>query len=117
MENNFKAIVLHETNPTFGWGAKGHIVYATDFTHVSYYDAQESVTESDFLNEVFEKTNSIDHGWWENEGVELIGKAKAAGGARSTSVGDIVIVCRGDSEKVYRVAPCGFDKVILKYVH
>lgn len=43
---------------------------------------------TDDLEVAFERTNSIDAAWWENEGVA---KTFSGAGCRSTSVGDLAI--------------------------
>ena len=43
--------------------------------------------EADNVLGIFELTNSIDRGWWENPEVTMV----AEGCARSTSVGDVIV--------------------------
>lgn len=64
--------------------------FPDDFVLVAECDSEE-------LDEIFQLTNSIDRVWWLNEGVK-----KTVSAARSTSVGDVVVlsdgtafVCRG----------------------
>lgn len=69
--------VWHAINPTFGHGpAKS---FPADFVLVARVQCKT-------LGETFGLTNHIDHAWWDNAGVELVG----AKDKRSTSVGDIV---------------------------
>ena len=56
------------------------------------------------LERTFHLTNSIDHGWWENEDVELTNGEQ---GARSTSVGDVVHYM----DKLYVVQSAGFKEI------
>ncbi len=58
----------------------------------------------DNLNVVYEKTNTIDKVWWENEGVLPIFRKK---GCRSTSIGDIIKI----NNDFWTVASFGFDKL------
>jgi hypothetical protein len=56
--------------------------------------------QTDDLDAAFEKTNTIDKYWWENQGVEaLVTKT------RSTSVGDVMVDAEG---KKHMVAGFGF---------
>jgi hypothetical protein len=111
---NFNAIVLHAK--LFGLHQTGSLVFSDGYNHVANFSG-EAKSEEAFLEDVFYNTNSIDHGWWENEGIELCGEAKVNGGARSTSVGDVVIVCQGEKETVYRCGIIGWEKIILKHTH
>jgi hypothetical protein len=52
----------------------------------------------------YQLTNHIDHAWWENAGVTLIGEPEH----RSTSVGDVIVM---DDGRVLRCANCGWDEV------
>ena len=81
--------------------------------HAGYEDAPETVafvevkkdaTINEKLEEAFIKTNSIDDGWWNNEGV-----TKMFGGAtcRSTMTGDMVLV---GTDK-YKCEPTGWSEV------
>ena len=54
------------------------------------------------LDDVFEKTNHIDHDWTENS--EIVWHADRV---RSTSVGDVII---GEKQKRYFVDSCGFKE-------
>lgn len=57
------------------------------------------------LNDAYRLTNTIDHPWWENVGVEL---APGLRGARSLSVGDIL---RSADGCVFGVASVGFTRL------
>ncbi|MCC6744616.1 MAG: hypothetical protein IT175_12220 [Acidobacteria bacterium] len=59
------------------------------------------------LEHAFELTNHISRPWQENEGVEAVGVAR--NGARSTSVGDLlVVVGAGGRRACFSVEPVGF---------
>jgi len=68
--------VYQAISPNFGMGPTP-----------SFPDAYELVAnvDTDDLDAAFQLTNTIDCPWWDNEGVEVINKA------RSTSVGDIIV--------------------------
>lgn len=56
--------------------------------------------ECQHLGEAFELTNTIDHPWWENEGVEVLVRS------RSTSVGDVIVDPDGQR---HRCEPVGWS--------
>jgi hypothetical protein len=70
----------------------------------AYYEKVAEV-ESPSLGYVFFLTNSIDHPWWENEGVTL---APGLRGARSMSVGDVAVEPDG---LAWVVDGCGWKPV------
>jgi hypothetical protein len=63
-----------------------------------------AVVEGDSVDMAYQLTNHIDHAWWENAGVTLIGEPEH----RSTSVGDVIVM---DDGRVLRCANCGWDEV------
>jgi hypothetical protein len=63
-----------------------------------------AVVEGDSVDMAYQLTNHIDHAWWENAGVTLIGEPEH----RSTSVGDVVVM---DDGRVLRCANCGWDEM------
>ena len=65
-----------------------------------------AVVEGDDLEKAFELTNTIYGPWWENEGLEPV-VLEYAKGARSTSVGDLMV----SGGKNWFVAPVGFKEV------
>lgn len=71
--------------------------FPQDFLEV----AKVELGEDSGPGEAFEKTNTIDRYWWENDGVEKT----VPGGCRSTSVGDVVVI----GEKAYRCKPVGWE--------
>lgn len=67
--------------------------------------------ETNDLEEVFYLTNHIDHSWYENDGILWCEKD-----ARSTSVGDVVVVDYGNDrdcglKKVYMCASSGWEEL------
>jgi hypothetical protein len=77
--------VWHKATPTFlDNTAAALAAFPEGFTHVA-----DVVTDD--VGRVFELTNTIDRGWWENPEVTLTPEVAAKGGARSTSVGDVIV--------------------------
>jgi hypothetical protein len=74
---------------------------APAFSPFDHYEMVAEV-ESDDLDEVFEKTNSIDAPWVFNQGV-----APVRDRLRSTSVGDVMVL----GEVAYVVAGMGFERI------
>ena len=64
--------------------------------HAAYEDTPRTVA--------FVKTNTIEEGWWNNEGVT---KMFGGGACRSTSVGDMVLI--GTTK--YKCEPTGWSVV------
>ena len=62
---------------------------ATSSNTVAFVEVKKDATTTEKLEEAFMKTNSIDDGWWNNEGVT---KMFAGSACRSTSVGDMVLI-------------------------
>ena len=63
------------------------------------------------LDQAFERTNTIDRPWWENEGVT---KCFKDDGCRSTSVGDVMVVIDLENPKhvaMYVVESMGFRHI------
>ena len=56
---------------------------------VAFVEVEKNLTVSAKLEEAFVKTNSINDGWWNNEGVT---KMFDGGACRSTSMGDMVLI-------------------------
>jgi hypothetical protein len=52
--------------------------------------AKPFVDPEDALDQAYRSTNTIDDAWWKNDDVSPSDAVKARGGARSTSVGDVV---------------------------
>ena len=72
--------VYHAVNPNFGWPTeeRPNPTWPEGYVLVAEVDTNSK-------EKAFELTNTIDRGWWENEGVKCL-----VGQTRSTSVGDIV---------------------------
>lgn len=68
-----------------------------------------ATVNTDDLDYAYERTNTIDNYWWDNEGVT---KHFTAEGCRSTSCGDILM----DGDKVYFVASFGFVELDKAYI-
>jgi len=100
--------VYHAITPRWDTGGPVDPSDPTEFALVATVDVPD-----DRLGEVFRLTNSIDCGWWENEGVTAHTEAstfreyKGVRGTRSTSVGDLIILSDG---RVLRCAPFGWDE-------
>lgn len=72
-------------------------------THSDDYNLVATV-DSDSLDDAYTLTNSINHGWWENENVTSNFKED---GCRSTMMGDIIRM----NDETYVVAYAGFIKI------
>ena len=74
-------------------------------TTVALVDVEKAGTDMKKLETAFMKTNSINDGWWVNEGI-----TKMFDGAtcRSTSVGDMVLLSSG---KKYKCEMAGWSEV------
>jgi hypothetical protein len=66
-----------------------HAAYEDAPNTVAFVEVKKDATTAEKLETAFMKTNSIDDGWWNNEGV-----TKMFGGAtcRSTMTGDMVLI-------------------------
>jgi hypothetical protein len=62
-----------------------------------------ATVETDDLEHAFERTNTIEHYWGENEEVEIL----VDRGCRSSSVGDVFEL----NGEAHQVASCGFVKI------
>ncbi|MBN1666907.1 MAG: hypothetical protein JW862_07450 [Anaerolineales bacterium] len=67
-----------------------------------------ATVEAENLEEVFARTQYIDHEWWQNPGVELLAKS------RSTSVSDVII---GPDRHVMVVMGMGFTDLSVEIGH
>lgn len=78
-----------------------------NFNLVASYENEEADNENQFLNEVFENSNSIENYWGENPGVELFIERN-----RSSSVGDIFAI----NDNFYIVDNFGFKEAnVIEY--
>lgn len=82
--------------------------FPEDFHHVATVDLAD-----EDMHMVFEATNSIHRGWWENEGVTAhfdspaFREVEGRKGTRSTSVGDRIRLSDG---RVFRCASVGWEE-------
>jgi len=81
--------------------ARGGSAFDCEANWPEEYNVVARVETGD-LGTVFEKTNHIDHEWWDNDGVERIGPP-----TRSTSVGDVVVL----DGVAHRCEPCGWSVI------
>jgi len=80
--------------------------FPQDFHHVATVD----VADED-MDKVFKATNSVDGGWWNNEGVTAHTDSPAFNGekgTRSTSIGDRIVLSDG---RVFKCSPAGWEEV------
>ncbi len=105
-----KAVVMvfHANEPTF-MVCEGFVPNVMqDYHHVATVD-----TES--LDTAYHLTNSIEKGWWENDGVTFYGsKDHGMKGSRSSSVGDVFVEVKDDVYKTFVVVSFGFMDVTEK---
>ena len=87
--------IFHATPPDFMASQPP----GTKYTHVAD-------VETDDLEVAFERTNSIDNGWWENKGVAPTFPER---GCRSTSVGDLAVL----NGVTYRCAITGWEEIVV----
>ena len=73
------------------------------------FDFDEGVNLPQMLQAAHEKTNTVECNWWDNEGIALL----VEGGARSTTVGDRMVVMGG----VYEVTGLGFARIHVCSAH
>ena len=79
------------------FGDKPHVV--------AFVKVDKSLPDEDKCEQAFKLTNSIEQGWWHNEGVEYVGPNKTC---RSTSSGDQVVLKNGTK---YNCSMIGWEKV------
>ena len=73
-------------------------------TTVAFVEEDKTLSDEDKCEKAFMLTNSIEDGWWNNDGVTPMFDG---GGCRSTSSGDYVLV--GNTK--YLCAAVGWEKV------
>jgi len=66
-----------------------HTAFEVVPTTVAFVEVEAALPLRKKLEIAFVKTNSINDGWWRNDGVTYIGTAPTC---RSTSVGDMVLI-------------------------
>ena len=81
-----------------------HAAFEDAPTTVAFVEVKKDATINEKLEEAFMKTNSIDDGWWRNEGVDYIAPEKTC---RSTSMGDMVLI--GNTK--YKCEMAGWSEV------
>ena len=92
------ATVYHEIAPRFGMGAPAPF-------DAKHYRPVATLQTAD-LGEVFRLTNSIDAPWYSSREVRSL-----VGPARSTSVGDIVVLTDESGQRAYRCGMVGWEPV------
>ena len=88
-----KVSVIHSA-----FGDKPHVV--------AFVELDKTLSDEDKCEKAFMLTNSIEDGWWNNEGVEYIGPKPSC---RSTSRGDQVLLENGTK---YNCAMVGWEKIL-----
>ena len=81
-----------------------HAAYEDAPSTVAFVEVEKKLTDTEKLETAFMKTNTIEEGWWNNEGVT---KMFGGGACRSTSVGDMVLI--GTTK--YKCEPTGWSEV------
>ena len=66
-----------------------HAAFDEEPRTVAFVEVPKNVSVDQKLETAFRLTNSVNHAWWENEGVTPMFPEK---GCRSTSVGDMVLI-------------------------
>ena len=67
-----------------------HAAFGEEPRTVAFVEVPKNVVVDQKLETAFRLTNSVNHAWWENEGVTPMFPDKE--GCRSTSVGDMVLI-------------------------
>ena len=89
--------VYHALSPNFGMGEPKEFPLQYELV---------AVVECTGLEDVFEKTNHIDHAWTDNP--EVVEQFIQSVRQRSTSVGDVVAEVGG---KAFRCEGCGWKEI------
>ncbi len=79
------------------FGDKPHVV--------AFVKVDKTLSDEDKCEQAFKLTNSIEQGWWNNEGVQYMGPEPTC---RSTSSGDQVLLPNGTK---YNCSMIGWEKV------
>lgn len=98
--------VWHETLPMFGLGPQSEVVSAKAFQHVANLRVhgsprwlpEDQATRDFALDQAYSSTQNVFCGWHPK-------------GARSTSVGDVLVLVSPECRRAYRVANFGFDEI------
>ena len=72
---------------------------------VALVEVDKTLSDEEKCEQAFKLTNTIEQGWWHNEGVKYVGPNKTC---RSTSSGDQVVLKDGTK---YNCAFVGWEKV------
>ena len=92
------ATVYHAREPNFGFGAPA------PFDAAHYRPV--AILQTASLGEAFRLTNSIDAAWYENPEVRAL-----VGPARSTSVGDVVVLSNETGSRAFRCVNAGWAQI------
>ena len=92
------AEIWHKTEPSFFASSTG-VANRADFEHRADVILADAATLDDVLEAAYGFSQNIFHPW------------NPAKGSRSTSVGDVVVLRRGDEVQAHEVASCGFAPV------
>ena len=79
------------------FGDKPHVV--------AFVKVDKTLSDEDKCEQAFKLTNTIEQGWWHNEGVQYVGPKATC---RSTSSGDQVLLKNGTK---YNCSFIGWEKV------
>ena len=74
-------------------------------TTVAFVEVEKTASDTSKLETAFMLTNSINDGWWNNEGVTTMFDGKTC---RSTSVGDMILLASG---KKFKCEIFGWEEV------
>ena len=73
-----------------------HSAYEDAPTTVALVEVEKTLTDMEKCEKAFMLTNSINDGWWNNEGITTMFDGKTC---RSTSVGDMILLENGKKFK------------------
>ena len=82
-----------------------HAAFEDAPTTVAFVEVDKSATDTAKLEAAFMLTNSMNDGWWNNEGITTMFDGKTC---RSTSVGDMILLASG---KKFECEPFGWKEV------
>jgi len=89
-----------------------HNTFGDDMRYVASLSCDDSVRTDVALDVAYRNTNTIEAAWVKGDAVQVAQEVSDAGGCRSTSIGDrmLVVKANGDSQW-YQVAMAGFDEI------
>ena len=73
-----------------------HAAFEDAPTTVAFVEVEKTASDTSKLETAFMLTNSINDGWWNNEGITTMFDGKTC---RSTSVGDMILLASGKKFK------------------